>query len=65
MHLHSDPMKYFLAIGALSGLVSMAFHSFFDFNLHMPANAVYFVMLIALVYHCAWQGGGQERENRK
>ncbi len=64
MHLQSDPMKYFLAIGALSGLVSMAFHSFFDFNLHMPANAVYFVMLIGLVYHCAWQGP-QEIGKRK
>ena len=55
MRLHSDPLKYFLAIGALSGLVSMAFHSFFDFNLHMPANAVYFVMLMGIVYHCAWR----------
>ena len=55
MHLQSDPMKYFLSIGALSGIVSMAFHSFFDFNLHMPANAVYFVMLMGIVYHCAWK----------
>jgi O-antigen ligase len=66
MHLQSDPMKYFLAIGALSGLVSMAFHSFFDFNLHMPANAVYFVMLMGIVYHCAWQEGRKkEIEKRK
>jgi O-antigen ligase len=55
MDLQSDPMKYFLAIGALSGLVSITFHSFFDFNLHMPANAVYFMMLIGLVYRCAWR----------
>jgi O-antigen ligase len=64
MRLQSDPMRYFVAIGALSGIVSIAFHSFFDFNLHMPANAVYFVMLMGLVYHCAWKGG-QERENSK
>ncbi|MFZ0483032.1 MAG: O-antigen ligase family protein, partial [Desulfobacterales bacterium] len=55
MHLHSDPMRFFLSIGALSGLVSIAFHSFFDFNLHMPANCVYFVMLIGIVYNCAWR----------
>jgi O-antigen ligase len=61
MHLQSDPMKYFLAIGAMSGLVSMAFHSFFDFNLHMPANCIYFVMLMGMVYHCAW-GGGRRSE---
>ncbi len=63
MRLQSDPLKYFLSIGALSGLVSIAFHSFFDFNLHMPANCVYFVMLIGIVYNCAWREG--ERKNRK
>ena len=57
MRLHSDPLRFFLSIGALSGLVSIAFHSFFDFNLHMPANCVYFVMLIGIVYNCAWQRG--------
>ena len=62
MHLQSDPLKYFLAIGALSGLVSMAFHSFFDFNLHMPANAVYFVMLMGIVYHCAWRSSKPDNE---
>jgi O-antigen ligase len=65
MHLQSDPLKYFLAIGALSGLVSMAFHSFFDFNLHMPANAVYFVMLMGIVYHCAWQKNTEDQKVRR
>jgi O-antigen ligase len=55
MRLQSDPLRFFLSIGALSGLVSIAFHSFFDFNLHMPANCVYFVMLIGIVYNCAWR----------
>ena len=64
MRLQSDPLKFFLSIGALSGLVSIAFHSFFDFNLHMPANCVYFVMLIGIVYNCAWREG-QREEGRK
>jgi O-antigen ligase len=64
MRLQSDPLKYFLAIGALSGLVSIAFHSFFDFNLHMPANCVYFVMLIGIVYNCAWRKGEEEKVGR-
>jgi len=64
MHLQSDPMRFFLSIGALSGLVSIAFHSFFDFNLHMPANCVYFVMLIGIVYNCSWRER-QENEKRK
>ncbi len=50
-----DPLRFFFAVGALSGLVSIAFHSFFDFNLHMPANLIYFVTLIAIVHSCAWR----------
>jgi len=57
MPLQADPLRFFLAVGALSGLVSIAFHSFFDFNLHMPANCVYFVMLMGIVYNCAWGEG--------
>jgi O-antigen ligase len=57
MRLQSDPLRFFLSIGALSGLVSIAFHSFFDFNLQMPANCVYFVMLIGIVYNCSWREG--------
>ncbi len=54
MKSYDDPLRFFLAVGALSGLVSLTFHSFFDFNLQMPANLIYFVTLIAIVYNCAW-----------
>jgi O-antigen ligase len=54
MKVHHDPLRFFLAVGALSGLVSLAFHSFFDFNLHMPSNLIYFVTLMAIVHSCAW-----------
>jgi hypothetical protein len=57
MSLQTDPFRFFMTIGALSGIVSIAFHSFFDFNLHMPANALYFVMLIGIVDVYLWQGG--------
>ena len=53
--LQDDPFRFFMAIGALSGLVSMAFHSFFDFNLQMPANCIYFVMLLGIVDITLWQ----------
>jgi len=42
---------FFMAAGAWSGLVSMAFHSFFDFNLQIPANLFYFAMLIGILTH--------------
>jgi len=50
-----DPFSFFVGIGAFSGLISIAFHSFFDFNLHIPANCVYFVTLISIVYLCVWK----------
>ncbi|UCD90574.1 MAG: hypothetical protein JSW04_03830 [Desulfobacterales bacterium] len=53
--LLDNPFRFFMAIGALSGLVSMAFHSFFDFNLQIPANCVYFVMLLGIVDVTLWQ----------
>jgi len=65
MRLQADPLGFFLAVGALSGLVSIAFHSFFDFNLQMPANCVYFVMLMGIVDVCLWQGRGRGDELRE
>ncbi len=56
-----------LAIGAISGLISMAFHSFTDFNLQIPANALYFVTLSAIVHGCLWRNENnyQRRETWK
>lgn len=48
MDAADDPRGFFLAAGAFAGLVSLTFHSFFDFNLQIPANAVYFVLLMAV-----------------
>ncbi len=50
-----DPFRFFIGIGACSGILSIAFHSFFDFNLQIPANCLYFVVLIALAYSCLFQ----------
>ncbi len=49
MRLHTDPLRYFLAAGAFSGLTAITFHSFFDFNLQIPANMIYFVALLAIL----------------
>jgi O-antigen ligase len=61
-----DPQRFFLAAGAYGGLTAMTVHSFFDFNLQIPANAVYFVMLMAMVKVLSAQSysqtmGGAER----
>lgn len=47
-----DPLRFFLAVGAFSGIVSISVHSLFDFNLQIPANCVYFVVLIAILGAC-------------
>lgn len=36
-------------LGALSGITAVLFHSAVDFNLHIPANAILFTVLAAVV----------------
>lgn len=47
-----DPLRFYLAVGALSGLVSMGVHCLVDFNLQIPANCVYLVILMAVLSVC-------------
>ncbi|KJJ85251.1 O-antigen ligase-related protein [Candidatus Omnitrophus magneticus] len=39
----------FIFLGAISGVFSIILHSLCDFNLHIPANAVYFFTLCAII----------------
>jgi O-antigen ligase len=55
MDVKRNPQQFFLAAGALSGLSALTFHSFFDFNLQIPANCIYFVTLMAIAHHCTWR----------
>jgi O-antigen ligase len=41
--------RYAFFLGAVSGLFALAVHSLVDFNLHIPANALAGVVLLALV----------------
>ncbi len=70
-----DPLRFYLAVGAFSGLISMTVHSLFDFNLQIPANGLYFVVLMAVLSACtspfkqspglaAHPPNGQRRLNR-
>jgi O-antigen ligase len=38
-----------ITLGAMSGITAILVHSIFDFNLHIPANAILFTILAALV----------------
>lgn len=41
----------FAQVGAAIGLFAMLLHSFFDFNLHIPANQIAFAFLAATFFH--------------
>lgn len=56
--LHSTSRQTWgLSLGAMTGIVAILAHSFVDFNLHIPANAILFTVLAALVV------GGPIRRN--
>jgi len=41
--------KQGITLGAITGIVAILIHSFVDFNLHIPANAILFIVLGSLV----------------
>ncbi len=55
LDFRGDPLRFYLAVGACSGLISMAAHGLFDFNLQIPANCLYFVVLMAILSACTSQ----------
>jgi O-antigen ligase len=46
---HGQSNRFAFFIGAISGLFALAVHSVMDFNLHIPANALTGVVLLALL----------------
>ena len=46
---HGQSNRFAFFIGAIAGLAALAVHSVVDFNLHIPANALLGVTLLALV----------------
>ena len=56
-----DSIRFYFAVGAFSGIISMVCHSFFDFNLQIPANCLYFVTLLAVLSSCTEHATDHER----
>lgn len=48
LYRRRDPLPRGMAFASLMGIMAMLIHSTADFNLHIPANAALFVVLIAL-----------------
>lgn len=57
-----DPLMRGLSFAALMGILSIMIHSSVDFNLQIPANALYFMVLLALAWislHLDRRGGSR------
>lgn len=52
-----DYFRFFILLGALTGVFSILVHSFVDFNLQIPSNALYFAFLIGLSAGAGSAGG--------
>ncbi|MFC1644112.1 O-antigen ligase family protein [Candidatus Omnitrophota bacterium] len=57
-HYANKVSANFLLLGALTSILTILFHSISDFNLHIPANALYFTVILSL-------GTGLSLENRE
>ena len=55
----SSRQTWGLALGAMTSVIAILFHSFVDFNLLIPANALLFIVLTALV---VTEGAGPEEK---
>lgn len=47
---HEFLLRQYIQFGAGIGLLTMMLHSFVDFNLHIPANQIYFAFLAGLFF---------------
>lgn len=45
-----DYFAAYIRLGALCGIIAILIHSLVDFNLHIPANAIYFSLLIGIIF---------------
>lgn len=59
-----DHFRKGLAIGAMSGATALVVHSFIDFNLRIPSNALMFAVVLGLASARRGDGDGQARPRR-
>lgn len=45
-----DYFAGYIRLGAFCGIIAILIHSLVDFNLHIPANAIYFALLIGIIF---------------
>jgi putative inorganic carbon (HCO3(-)) transporter len=50
-----------LGFASAMGITSILIHSFADFNLHIPANSLWFVVIVAFAWVAAYADEGPDR----
>jgi O-antigen ligase len=55
-----SPYGIYIFFGALTAVLSLLIHSLSDFNLHIPANALYFSVFLAIITGLAGRGAGND-----
>jgi hypothetical protein len=63
MGLKHHPVLKGAGFTSVMGIVSVLIHSLVDFNLQIPANAIYFVSLLALPWAC-WSLAQKQHQQR-
>jgi hypothetical protein len=59
-----DRTGYWIRLGAVTGLVAIAFQEIVEFSLQMPGNAAFFTVLCAVAVRKASAKPGRERDPR-
>ena len=49
LYWSGENFKFYLGLGAMTGIVAILIHSLTDFNLHIPSNATYFAILLGIL----------------
>jgi O-antigen ligase len=58
-----DPYARGVTLGGVCGVIAILIHSFVDFNLHIPANALFTALTFGLIYNAVNFKGIQAKHN--
>jgi hypothetical protein len=56
-----DPLMRGMSFASMMGVTAILIHSAFDYNLQIPANATYFMVLLALGWISLFHGPADRR----
>ena len=59
-YVRADPLMRGISFAAMMGILALMIHSFVDFNLQIPANAMTFMLLLAFAWISLYHAEPQE-----